>query len=237
MRFVPHVGFATNFFCARGLSSRKLLSMKPLLCFSLLLVVLTHGLDARQGKRVPLFDGRTFAGWEGDTQKTWRIDDGALVGGSLTETVPRNDFLCTTRAYGDFVLRLKFKLVGTEGFINGGVQFRSQRLSKPAHEMIGYQADLGAKYWGSLYDESRRNKVLAEADPALIARILKPEDWNDYEIRAEGRRIRLAINGTQTVDYTEPDTSIPQSGLIGLQIHGGGKAQVHYRDITIEELR
>jgi hypothetical protein len=38
------------------------------------------------------------------------------------------------------------------------------------------------------------------------------------------------------VDYTEEDPSVPASGLIGLQIHGGGKALVSYRDITIEEL-
>jgi hypothetical protein len=188
-----------------------------------------------QGKRVPLFDGRTFNGWEGDT-KIWSIEDGAIVAGSLTTTVPRNDFLCTTKSFGDFVLRLQFKLVGTEGFVNAGVQIRSQRAKDPAHEMTGYQADLGAKYWGSLYDETRRNRLLAEADPAVIASILKPNDWNEYEIRAEGRRIRLAINGRQTVDYTEPDETIPQTGLIGLQVHGGGKALVSYRNITIEEL-
>lgn len=186
---------------------------------------------------MPLFDGKTFEGWEGDTARTWRIQDGAIVGGSLTETVPRNDFLCTTRSFDDFVLRLKFKLLGSEGFVNAGVQFRSQRATKPAHEMVGYQADLGAKYWGSLYDETRRNRVLAAADPAVIEAVLKPGDWNDYEIRAEGRRIRLAINGRQTVDYTETDETIPRSGVIGLQIHGGGKAEVHYRDITIEQHR
>lgn len=184
---------------------------------------------------MPLFDGRTLAGWEGDTGKTWRVEDGAIAGGSLEETVPKNDFLVTTREFGNFVLRLKFKLVGTEGFINAGVQFRSRRLTKPAHEMIGYQADLGAKYWGSLYDESRRNKTLAAPAPEQLA-TLRPDDWNDYEIRAEGRRIRLAINGVQTVDYTEPDPDIPQTGLIGLQIHGGGKARVFYKDLVIEEL-
>jgi hypothetical protein len=187
-------------------------------------------------KPVPLFDGKTFQGWEGDTQKTWRIENGALLGGSLAETVPRNDFLCTTRSFANFILRLKFKLEGTEGFINGGVQFRSQRLKDPAHEMTGYQADLGDKYWASLYDESRRNKTLAKPDESLVAQLLKPGDWNDYEIRAEGRRIRLFLNGRQTVDYTEPDETIPQSGLIGLQVHGGGKARVSYRDITILDL-
>jgi hypothetical protein len=207
-----------------------------LYCSAILAAVLAPAAAQSAKKPVPLFDGRTFQGWEGDIKKTWRIEDGAIVGGSLTETVPRNDFLCTTRSYSNFVLRLRFKLVGTEGFVNSGVQFRSQRATSPAHEMVGYQADLGAKFWGSLYDETRRNKILAEADPGLVSRILKLNDWNEYEIRAEGRRIRLAINGHQTVDYTEADTSIPQTGLIGLQIHGGGKAQVYFKDLTIEEL-
>ena len=188
-------------------------------------------------KPIPLFDGKTFAGLEGDTKSTWRIQDGALIGGSLATQVPRNEFLTTTRSFGDFVLRIKFKLLGTEGFINGGVQFRSRRLEKPAHEMIGYQADLGAAYWGSLYDESRRNKTLVAPPEALIKEILKTGEWNDYEIRAEGPRIRLAINGRQTVDYTEADPSIPRDGLIGLQVHGGGKVETWYKDITIQELR
>ena len=199
-------------------------------------IVLALGVSAMAqapAKPVALFDGKTFQGWEGDTKKTWRVDNGALVGGSLTETVPRNDFLVTTRQFGNFILKLKFKLEGTEGFINGGVQFRSQRLKEPAHEMTGYQADLGAKYWGSLYDESRRNKTLVQADEGLISKILKPNEWNDYEVRAEGPRIRIFLNGQQTVDYTEQDASIPLTGYIGLQIHGGGKAQVSYKDLTI----
>jgi hypothetical protein len=212
--------------------------MKALLCHAAVVVAAATMVAAQApGKPVPLFDGRTFQGWSGDTAKTWRIEDGAIVGGSLTETVPRNDFICTTREYSNFVLRLKFKLVGTEGFINGGVQFRSQRLKEPAHEMTGYQADLGVKYWASLYDESRRNKTLVQPDQSLVDKLLKPDDWNDYEIRAEGRHIRLLLNGGQTVDYTETDESIPQTGLIGLQIHGGGKALAYYKDITIEELR
>ena len=206
-------------------------------CCILMAIAMTTLSSQGRGKAVPLFDGKTFAGWEGDTAKTWRIQDGAIVGGSLTERVPRNEFLCTTRSFANFVLRLKFKLVGSDGFINAGVQFRSQRAAKPAHEMVGYQADMGAKYWGALYDETRRNKILAEPDPAMVATLIKLEDWNDYEIRAEGPRIRLAINGKQTVDYTEPDPAVPQSGLIGLQIHGGGRAEVHYKDLTIEELR
>lgn len=207
--------------------------------WSVLVLVATLADLAAQAppKPVPMFDGRTFDGWEGAIGQTWRIEDGAIVGGSLIENVPRNDFLCTTREYGDFVLRLQFKLEGTEGFINSGVQFRSRRLVSPAHEMIGYQADIGDGYWGGLYDESRRNRVLASPDQNDVMVHVKLDDWNDYEVRAEGRRITLVLNGHQTVDYTEPDEALPQSGIIGLQIHGGGKALVRFRNITIQELR
>lgn len=182
-----------------------------------------------------LFDGKSFSGWEGDTAHTWRIEEQSITGGSLTETVPHNYFLATDKTFGNFILRLRFKLKGT-GFVNAGIQFRSQRTAKPDYEMTGYQADLGKGYWGSLYDESRRNKTLAAPDTALISRILHPDGWNDYEIRCEGPRIRIRLNGHETVDYAETDPSIPRNGRIALQIHGGGKAQVWYKDLVLEPL-
>jgi hypothetical protein len=185
---------------------------------------------------VPLFDGKTFAGWEGDTEKTWRIEDGSIVGGSLETNVPQNEFLCTTKTYGDFELRLRFKLLGDRKTANAGVQFRTKRIAKH-HEVMGYQADMGQQYWGALYDESRRNKILAAPKKEVIEKLVKHDDWNEYVIRAEGPRIRLYLNGTLTVDYTEMDAKIEREGVIGLQVHGGGKTKVLYRDITIEEIK
>ncbi len=184
---------------------------------------------------VPIFNGKSLDGWEGDTAKTWRIRDGAIVGGSL-EGNPRNEFLATKKTYRNFVLRLEYKLTGTDGFVNGGVQIRSTRTANPPNEMSGYQADIGAGYSGCLYDESRRNKVLAQADKALIEKAEKPGDWNRYEIRCEGARIRLSVNGVQTVYFTETESGIAMEGLIALQIHGGAKSEIAYRAITIEEL-
>lgn len=185
---------------------------------------------------VPLFDGQSFAGWDGDTTATWRIIDGAVVGGSLVERVPHNEFLATTREFADFVLEVDFKLLGDEGLINAGVQVRSQRVPNH-HEMVGYQLDLGdPTWWGSLYDESRRNRVLAQADAAAVNRVLRRGEWNTYEIVCEGPRIRASINGLPTIDYTEPDASIPQVGRIALQVHGGGKVEAWYRDIRVREL-
>jgi 3-keto-disaccharide hydrolase len=180
----------------------------------------------------PLFDGKSFAGWEGNLEM-FRIEDGAIVGGSLERRIPRNEFLCTTEDFGDFELRLKFKVVGKGA--NAGAQFRSRRIPNH-HEVRGYQADLGDGWWGSLYDESRRNKILVAADKEVVKRALKHDDWNDYTIRCEGGRIQLWINGAQTVDYTEPDEKIERTGLVGLQIHGGPPSEAWYKDIRIKRL-
>jgi hypothetical protein len=198
----------------------------------LALIVATF--PALAAEPMPLFDGKTLKGWEGD-EKTWRVEDGAIVGGSLDAVVPRNEFLCTTKAYDHFELKLKFKLLGDKDKANAGVQFRTKRIPKH-HEVSGYQADIGQGYWGALYDESRRNKVLAGPSKEVIEKAAKPEEWNEYRIRCEGPSIKLWLNGLQTVDYVEKDEKIAQSGVIGLQVHGGGKTKVMYKDITIEEL-
>lgn len=186
-------------------------------------------------KPVELFNGKDFTGWEGDTKNTWKIEDGVIVGGSLSDVVPRNEFLCTTKAYGDFELKVTFKLTGDKDKANAGIQFRTKRIPNN-HEVSGYQADMGQQYWGALYDESRRNKILAKPDPKVLEKLVKHDDWNDYTIRCEGPRVRLWLNGTLTVDFTEDDDKVERSGVIGLQVHGGAKAKVFYKSVIIEEL-
>ena len=210
--------------------------MKSIVSFIYLFALLLLSIDQYPKEVVSLFDGFTFNGWEGDTLKTWRIEDNMIIGGSLRKNVPENNFLCTSRSYGNFILKFKIRLVGQEGFINAGLQFRSVRATNPSNEMIGYQADWGKEYWASLYDESRRNKTLASPDSTKVLTWIKQNDWNDYVILAKNNRIRLFINGHKSVDYLESDTSIPLSGLIGLQIHGGGKAEVYFKELYIKEL-
>ncbi len=188
--------------------------------------------DDAKSPWTPLFDGRTFTGWNGNLD-WFRIEDGAIVAGTLERPIPRNEFLATDKEFGDFEMRLKFKLVGKH--TNAGVQIRSRRVPND-HEMIGYQADLGEAWWGCLYDESRRRRVLARPDAKQLDAVLHRDGWNDYRIRCEGRRVQLWINDYQTVDYTEPDESIEQRGLIGLQIHSGRPSEAWYKDITIREL-
>jgi len=184
----------------------------------------------------PLFDGKSLAGWEGN-EKMFRVHERAIVAGTLKEKVPHNDFLCTNQKYGDFELRLEAKLVGQGD--NAGVQFRSQRLANH-YEVSGYQCDIGQMrgkpIWGFLYDESRRNKFLVEADVDKLEREVKKGDWNELVIRCHGPRIQIWVNGMQTVDYTEKDDTIARTGIIGLQIHGGEPAEASYRKIRIKKL-
>jgi len=187
------------------------------------------------GATVPLFDGKTLAGWEG-SPSLWRVEDGAITGGSLTETVKQNEFLATTRDYTNFVVRFKIKLTGTNGFINSGFQIRSQRVPNNS-EMAGYQCDFGEPNWyGAIYDESRRNKVMSASDMNALRAVIRKDDWNDYVIRADGPRVTTWINGVLGTDYIEADLSLPDWGKLGIQVHGGGKALVQVKDISIEEL-
>ena len=201
----------------------------------LLFALLTNVHAQATQKATSLFDGKSFTGWEGDTINTWRIINKSLMGGSLTQTVPHNEFIATNETFGDFELTLEFKITGT-GFVNAGVQFHSERSKNPAYEMIGYQADLGAGYWASLYDESRRDLTIVQPDSALIKKILKPATWNRFKIKSVGRRIRIYLNDVQTVDYNEPDEKITHTGKIALQVHGGGKALAAYKNIKIIRL-
>ncbi|MFM8495211.1 MAG: family 16 glycoside hydrolase [Planctomycetia bacterium] len=189
-------------------------------------------------ERQPLFDGSSLAGWDvrAGEEKWWKAAEGMIVGGSLTEDVPHNTFLSTKESFANFELTFKIRIRGAGGFVNSGIQIRSTRVPN-SHEMAGYQVDAGPGWWGKLYDESRRNKVIGEPkDAKALAAAIKEDDWNEYKIRAEGPAIRSWINGAPALDYVEQDAAIPLTGQVGIQVHGGGKALVEVKDIGIERL-
>jgi hypothetical protein len=204
--------------------------MKHLLLLAALFLV-SLGADADTDAKA-LFDGATFTGWEGKLE-WFRIEEQTIIAGTMEKPIPNNEFLCTTERYADFELTLEVKLTGKDA--NAGIQFRTERIPNH-HEVSGYQADMGQHYWGCLYDESRRNKILAQPDKKTLRKALKPDDWNTYTIRAEGPRIQLWINGVQTVDYTEQEEGIAREGVIALQVHSGGPTEARYRNIRLKPL-
>jgi hypothetical protein len=176
----------------------------------------------------PLWSGTDLAGWEGNTA-LWSVRDGMLVGKS--SGLDHNEFLANRQAHGDFILSLWFRLVNGQG--NSGVQFRSVRV--PGTEMSGYQADIGENFWGCLYDESRRNKVLAKPSPEA-PQVLKKNGWNHYVICAMGERISLYINSATSAVYREELPDVARDGLIAVQLHAGPPMEIQFKDVQIRSL-
>ncbi|MBB5037385.1 DUF7133 domain-containing protein [Prosthecobacter dejongeii] len=204
--------------------------------FALLCLLLTTALPL-WAQPVSLFDGKSLTGWDFDPA-VWRIEGGLMTGGSLTEKVTQNYFICTHKSYQNFDLKLKIKVSGdpTTGMLNSGIQIRSLRVPS-GHHMSGYQVDCGKGWFGKIYDEFRRNKVIAEPlDAAALDKAVDVYGWNEYRIRAEGPRIQVWINGVAAIDYTEADKNVALDGQLGPQVHSGGACIVQVKDITIEEL-
>jgi len=213
---------------------------------------------------VSLFDGKTLNGWEGRSE-FWSVKDGAIVGQSTKETpVQENTFLiCKAGEFGDFELRVQFKLVANneKGWANSGIQYRS-KVVKPEYCVVaGYQADIeaGKNFTGILYEEKGRGilarrgeKVVIKdsdnpkkpkienvgsvGDPDAIQAAVRPGDWNDYVIIAKGNRLQQFINGKQTVDVTDDSAVAAKSGIIALQLHKGEPMTVYFRHIKIKKL-
>ena len=209
-----------------------------LFAFLLLAMLVVSSVMAEEiAEEVQLFDGQSFDGWEGDIEDTWRIENGTLTAGSLEKVAARNEFLSTKQVFRNFDLKLKYKIIGDHK-INAGVQFRTKRIPDH-HEVIGFQADISPAFDGNLYDESRRRKFLAKPQETLRKKAqaaVGADGWNTYRILAVGNRIQLWLNGVQTVDYTETDESIEKSGIIAIQIHGGMKGTVSFKDLVLRPL-
>ena len=97
---------------------------------------------------VPMFDGKTLNGWDGDP-RLWSAIDGVIRGETTKDVATTgNTFLIWEKAEpGDFDLRLTFRLDPNKtGRGNSGVQYRSKHLSdnRAANDWVlsGYQAEI-----------------------------------------------------------------------------------------------
>lgn len=168
-----------------------------------------------------LFNGRDLTGWNGN-RELWSVENGELVG--RTSGLAKNEFLVSDLAAGDFRLTLEVKLVKNQG--NSGVQFRSE--AQPGGAVKGYQADVGAGWWGKLYEEHGRALLWPQSGESH----LQVGEWNRYEITAVGSRVQTKLNGRVCVDLADPAGA--RRGIFALQLHSGGPTEVRYRNFQLE---
>ena len=168
------------------------------------------------------FDGKTLSGWEGDP-KLWSVEQGQIVG-RTQQGLNQNAFLSSAGSLANFRLTLEVKL--NPNSANSGIQFRSRRMSDG--EVAGYQADIGAGWWGKLYEEHGRGLLWDRPGDEHV----QPEEWNRYEILAVGDRVQTWINGQLCVDHVDPEGA--REGIIAFQMHSGGPLEVRFRKLQLE---
>ena len=178
---------------------------------------------------VPLFDGTTLEGWNPLPGGTWEVADGVIVG-SQDDTEKRHGILLSEKQYGDFVVRMKYKSL--EG--NSGFYFRAQKVDH-AVAVKGFQAEIEAegKDVGGLYETLGRAWV-AKPKPEDIENFYKNKDWNQMTVTAVGGNVTVTVNGFKTAELTGDPS--PRKGYFGLQLHGGQKMHVMFKDVEIMEL-
>lgn len=188
----------------------------------------------------PLFDGRTLDGWVlvGGKGRGYIVEDGAIVcpedgGGNLY----------TEKEYADFILRLEWRLweggnngIGIRAPLEGDAAYAGMEIQILDDEAPIYQKMRlrPAQYTGSVYD----------VFPARRGYVRRNGAWNEMEIRAEGRRIQVTLNGQRITDANLDEVKDPEvlkkhpglqrrSGRIGFLGHG---TRVEFRNVRIRTL-
>lgn len=213
------------------------------ICF--LLALMTAPLAAAEPEFTSLFNGKNLDGWKVvNGRGEYRAEDGCIVGHG--EHLRHNTFLRTEKTYADFDFRFEMKFDNLRG--NSGVQFRSRQKPGDDGRVFGYQCEHDnnkKRAWtAGLYDEARLgwlvpNRDDKEAAAAFTERgreLFRWGDWNDIRIVCEGRRIRIWLNGEQTVDFTDDGEAFTPEGFFGLQVHSGKSCRVRWRHLRVKPL-
>ncbi|MHC5537351.1 3-keto-disaccharide hydrolase [Singulisphaera rosea] len=222
--------------------------LQSLICASALILA-----GAASGEKdadfIPLFDGKDLSQWiipEGDNGH-WKILDGVIDYDARSEAPGKNKNLVSKREFGDFVLKIDWRLKETpyenpripyilpDGTHARGVNGKPLTLRLPDSDSGVYLRDVNGKsqinMWcwpigsGEVYgyrmDKSMPAKVRAGVTPKTQAD--KPVgEWNEFEITLVGDRLTVVLNGTTVIEDAQLP-GIPQRGPLSLQHHGGFK--------------
>jgi hypothetical protein len=202
---------------------------------------------------VSIFDGKTFAGWSGDTS-VWRIDSASFIGEvTPAKQIKTNTFLIwrgdSTR---DFEFKAEYR-ISAGG--NSGIQYRSEELKDIPLALKGYQADIdGAnQYTGQNYEERGRGFLAMRGQKVVLETNAKPlvtdtlgnsdslkakinADWNEIYLVVKGNNMKHYINGILMSEATDNDTANRKfTGVLGLQVHVLPAMKVEYRNLKYKK--
>lgn len=184
---------------------------------------------------MPIFDGRSLAGWTTrggryDGNAKWTVDDGALVGRQNEKR--EGGLIYTERPYTEFVLTLECKL---DWPFDSGIFLRMAPTGKGAQVTLDYRdgGEIGAIYADGFLQHNENG-----------IKLWKKDEWNKLEVRCTGADMHIVVklNDAPLVDYAMPKGTegYAPTGLIGLQVHGErddpAANACRFRNIHIVEL-
>jgi hypothetical protein len=187
----------------------------------------------------PIFNGKDLSGWtiRGQYGPGYIVENGTIVcpsdgGGNLF----------TEKEYSNFILRFEFRLeeasnngIGIRAPYEGDAAYTGMEIQILDHDAQVYRGKLKpAQYHGSIYD----------VVPAKTGYLKKTGEWNREEIVADGRHIKVTLNGTVIVDANLDDVKDPAvlqkhpglartTGHIGLLGH---HSRVEFRNLRVKTM-
>ncbi len=194
--------------------------------------------DRKDSQFISLFNGKDLAGWyaQGGKIESWKWDEGML-----SCIAPGGGWLTTEKEYGDFVLRLDWRLP-KDG--NSGVGLRYPSEGSPAHDGMEIQIlDDDAEIHKDIKPTQHTGSIYYQV--AAKQGVAKPVgEWNSYEITCQGPIVMVVLNGVEVARANmdecktaegdhKPLSQRPRRGHVGLQSH---ETRVDYRNVEIRVL-
>lgn len=162
-----------------------------------------------------LFDGETLYGWAPTSEANWHVADGAI----RVSEGPKG-LLVTTSEFADYALRLEFRCPAAT---NSGVFLHTTgQPTDPArdcYELNIAAPDVSPFFTGSFVGRQKAREYVGG------------EGWHAFDVRLEGGRAQVAVDGRPVLDYTDPRPL--GRGKIGLQLNSG---PVEFRGVKLKPL-
>ena len=210
--------------------------MRSLRLLPLLALALVGSLGAAEALPkadfVPAFNGKDLTGWKtASTEAFWTVADGVLAGENKDsfKDYKKGSMLYTEKSYQDVVIECECRF---NGEIDSGIMVRRDEAGKKDIQMqIGVSRSLQKDMTGAFYT----GKYPEAGWAPKVATLWKNGEWNKIRFQAKGDTYTVWINGEQVANYV--DAGYPKAAPVGLQVHGGVKMKVEYRNLAIAELK
>lgn len=178
------------------------------------------------------FNQKDLSGWDAEPG-IWRVDQGKIIG-TMPVGKPAHAALFTKRKFKDFDLRFKARVTGG---LAACLQFRSQASDATARTVNGSQCilrgDKGSPAGGLRTQPTGKPEDTVRA--TQFSKFVKEGDFNHFQIRCEGSRVIIKVNGRTTVNREPP--ALPAEGVIAWQLDGTQPAgELVVKDITFADL-